>query len=451
VKKTSLPKSVKNQVYHYLLDVFSIAGVQHPISIATYWHQWQFFWLPRSQTELKLFGKRNTTEFLEQAVAGVQDAEPIAYDDDSDDGGSGFDGDRVVRRVLCQSRVYEYNDENLIPTLLSFLLFARISAVKYPTFSANEEHVVTVVDKNGWHRSHKTFPANFLLQWRMPRPQTKSFFLMKPLGRGRDGNVFKACNAGGYLVAIKFLYGKPKKDKGNGDSEKEAAFDKAKQECERWNKIGDKAHVEWLHGYPALILPYVPSFRCVGTGAGGSLGADVAAGAGGAGVCASAVIAVADAAADAGVDDGDGDGGASVGGDVVGAGVGVGIGDGGASVGGDVDIGNWWSQVTIAHQWGIRDAIKNFSSHGYYHADLKDEAGNPKVHHIGVQESCTGAGALKVVMVRLLDLSDVEEDWEPARAESQMLADLRIPAEQPQPATPSAKPTQSRLAFGSPL
>jgi len=263
-KGKRLPKWIERVMYDYLKDLQTLAGIEHPIGLASCYHTFQFFVLPETAEYLDHlnFGNQTLPDFLsqtrEQMMCQLAETEiSVEEGNESDEDDLEEAGDFEEERIIYATKEYSYEDFHIIlPIFLTSFAVCLQSPVRAVDFKPGTPLVV--MTEHGWYRKNITVREgkNLTFKWRMPRVGAKKFIFIKSLGHGRDGIVFKACIFSGCLAAIKFF--RPPKDE-----DREEWVNRIDTELTNWQKQcpNDPVKLTCLRGETALIMPYVPALK----------------------------------------------------------------------------------------------------------------------------------------------------------------------------------------------
>ncbi|KAM9972103.1 hypothetical protein ACTFIW_003453 [Dictyostelium discoideum] len=162
--------------------------------------------------------------------------------------------DSIIKREMCCSKVYKYNDTDLINVLCSAILKMKYSSSSSNCLNNSRFRVYTLLEKENtiWCNFTKSTPTNFRYVTKLKNQNLESLILLNNLGGGGDGQVFSAVTSNFCLVAVKFYNNLPKYK----DLSKQ--LDSIKRESECWNKVyGLHTIVTKLAKTDCIIMPFL--------------------------------------------------------------------------------------------------------------------------------------------------------------------------------------------------
>jgi hypothetical protein len=272
-------KELGGQLFDYLSEIKSFTGLKHVFGAASSYDRWRFVWLPSDETdtlaaETKLRASVVDTDSYNievpdaTATWGEEEASRSTWSRFTDlfkskasttDTKSSHDqGDEKLvppsadaPRLLHCSRLFQYNDAALVPSLLNLMSKALSSPVhSVPLISASRAYLAIDRDSVTWGR----FPSGVteINYAKMPHKNCAKFVLVCHLGGGSSGRVWLAISASGSACVIK----RPRQDVLSADDFKQFSAS-LHYECGVWNKFfSEKARTTLLGGVPALVMPF---------------------------------------------------------------------------------------------------------------------------------------------------------------------------------------------------
>jgi len=214
-----------NQLSSYMLRLKQTHGLEAVFGIMTTYNEWRICWLRDAHGT----AQSNTVDFVRSDV-------PI--DDE--------------KEQLFITKVYDRDDPNLVEALVSTVRKMNLSPINPPTVllrsnrSENRKYgCFKLDDKNNtsifkW----ESLPLKEAFVYKLPRQNTKYFYLVQDYHGGADGRVWLSVNGGGCVCVLKLST--------------TSKFDhEAKAWCELWEQ---RAFCRKILNSEALVLPF--AFHC---------------------------------------------------------------------------------------------------------------------------------------------------------------------------------------------
>lgn len=270
--------NILGELYDHMMTLRSFEGLDHVYGILSSYKQWRFCWLedtdadavatplprPPSPDSSSTLGTVDGLVLNDKLVLGdippwptvqADNADDDFADDQAADAGKfavvvegELPGPRQTRRLYV-SRIFEHDDEQLLPTIAAVLLkmafspHNRLSSILEPR---------PVVTSSGWllQRLSSTFALNF---GSMPSRRCTKFILLLRLGQGEFGRAYLAASTTGVACVLKFALA-------GSDCDLE-------EEAKQWRTIWGLVGVRHLYMGPennrdhVLMLPYLRMCR----------------------------------------------------------------------------------------------------------------------------------------------------------------------------------------------
>lgn len=205
--KSSTYKRYLGQCYDNLATLADVGGIEHPLGILTDYETWVFCWLVQSDSWMERCLGKKVKVVLEEWVDGSrreEEEEVSIMREAGVDNANAEEGEEVERKLSVAT--FKWNDKKLLQALLSFVVLSYVSNVSRKSLHPREQRSSIVMNEKDFVRKKVSLQVNFRLQWEMPPSFIRKFIIIKPLGKGSDGTVYKACDLSGRLCALKFLY-----------------------------------------------------------------------------------------------------------------------------------------------------------------------------------------------------------------------------------------------------
>ena len=245
-------EEVAGQLYDYMLRLRAFYGLDHVFGIASTYAEWRVFWLEDCETVATSTEMPPKPEHTDTSASLIRRLVPNVPDWTT----SASDANTVLiqstpspakDRVVRASKVYKWDDPDLLGVLLSVLLrMARSPATRLKVLTSIERKYIRVTtDTWLWDSLDKEFGLRL---WPMARKDTRNFYLLLHLGDGVSGRAWLAASEGGAACVLKF----PRSDAGDldGTFEREATI---------WRDVWGvtSARVQIVANKKTLVLPYV--------------------------------------------------------------------------------------------------------------------------------------------------------------------------------------------------
>jgi hypothetical protein len=230
---------IHGQIFDYMLQLRSFHGLKHVFGIVSTYKQWRIYWLNDKNC------RNAAASAILQPPAGAISAR-VKERKENEKILTKLDFN-PSNRIVCGSKIYEWNDSGLPRALCSVLLKMYSSPYcEVKLLDLNRPYIV--IDGSQWSWSTFLFcnsPDTFLNYSRIPTKQSSKFILLRDLRAGADGRVWMACTEAGLVGVLKF----PKhNDLAQADLE-------ATVWREVWGQAGARAVS--LANHAALLMPYV--------------------------------------------------------------------------------------------------------------------------------------------------------------------------------------------------
>jgi len=271
-------KHIFGELFDYMLMVRSVDGLKSGYGILTSYREWRICWLSDTNEDVMRQDLPEKPQLRKHGQAHDLQKVPIwPCSRSSKDNKNDVENDVLeelclnphsasaasatssasseVARKLYGTKVYQYNDPDLVEILAAILVKMAFS---------QSTQVLKVLDKSRPYRFvgpekwlWKQIPENICVQFhRMPSPSAENFYILFHLGTGEHGRAYLACTDNGQSSAACVL-------KFQQQQQEEAVGENLHQEMQRWKDIWEAQNVRvvQLAGEKALLLPYVKTCK----------------------------------------------------------------------------------------------------------------------------------------------------------------------------------------------
>ena len=197
---------VHGQLFDYMHNLKTYFGLNYCIGILSTYEKWRIFWDSEAQdlSQASILSNEAKHEILQKVDIPL----PTSIERDTEKHYPKSPS-ATISRSLHASKIYNWNDKNLIQVLGTVILkMMRCPSISMPSLIGRSAYIVLQPDRWIW----ATLPAKALHWNKLPSTKALNFHLLQILGRGEEGLVWLACTSTGSVCALKFAKDKNKSE-----------------------------------------------------------------------------------------------------------------------------------------------------------------------------------------------------------------------------------------------